>query len=302
MNWLGPFCAFLSSCTWAIGSAGYSRMAGSHSAFAVNFSRAIIALPMFVIAIFVAGRGFDGGWVSLSALNSSHIAWFGLSMFASYGFGDVLFLWSTRKIGVPAALAIASAYPLWTAASGAAFRGEVLSFAQVAGLVMTVSGVGVVILSGARSGPSRDAGRAALAKGVTLAILTSFLWATNSFAVAHAGKGLESAVGNMVRMIWALLISGGLGLIFSRDKRLLLPMPEIKKWSWLFALEAFGGSYLFMYGLSNSPLAIGSTLASLAPVLSVPVAVAFKLERFSWVKTAGVLMVVLGIWLLVGGV
>jgi drug/metabolite transporter (DMT)-like permease len=65
------------------------------------------------------------------------------------------------------------------------------------------------------------------------------------------------------------------------------------------ALESFVGCYFFVYGLSRSNLVLASILTSLAPVISVPVTVALKLEAFSWKRALGVVIVVLGLALLV---
>lgn len=301
MSSSGPLFAFLASVTWAIGSAGYSKIAQRYSPFSVNFARGLIALPLFLLASFASAGGWSEGIAAFSALTREQISWFALSMFASYGFGDVLFLWSTRSIGVPAALAIASSYPLWTALSGFVFHGEVLSLKQVLGLFLAIAGVIVVILSAPRAPQISGKGavrRPALSHGVILAFITSFFWATNSFAVAHVGKNISPPVGNSIRMIVALVLSFGLSRLMRQRDPILLPFVEFRRWLWLFALEAFGGSYFFMYGLSHSTLAVGSTLASLAPVLSVPVAWGLGLEKISRPRILGICSAVSGVTLL----
>lgn len=297
---LGPFCAFCSSLTWAVGSAGYSRLAGQYNPFSVNFGRALVALPLFVIAVFVAAGGFGEGLADFAALRGSHLAWFTLSMVASYGLGDVFFLWATHSLGVPGALAIASSYPLLTAVVGYLFQGEQLSALQLAGLLITVGGIVTVILNGPRPGGENAAGRS-VSRGVAFAAITSVFWAINSFAVSRGAQELSAPVGNVVRMIVAMALSAGFARVLQPGKTLLLPTFEFRRNAWLFAVEAFGGSYFFVYGLANSPLAIGSTLSSLAPVISVPVALALGLEKFSFARTAGVCSAVVGIWLLVSG-
>ncbi len=92
-----------------------------------------------------------------------------------------------------------------------------------------------------------------------------------------------------------------IGKVVYPKERITLPISVYRSWYWLFIFEAFGGSYFYLVGLSHSSLAIGSTLASLAPVISVPVAIALRLEAFSWKRTAAVITVVFGLFLLVGG-
>ena len=227
-------------------------------------------------------------------MDAFNIGWLGLSMVASYALGDALFLWSCHAIGIPAALAIASAYPLWTALAGLFFKGEWLKAHQWAGLLITIGGVVVVILAGARSRGEKGGFK----KGALLAIGVSFLWALNSYAVAVGASDLIAPVGNTIRMTFALVLTWVAKSVLEPRSRLILPAAELKTWGWLFAFEAFGGSFMFMYGLANAPLAIAAALSSLAPVLSVPVAWAMRTEPVSWIKTSGILAVVGGVVML----
>jgi drug/metabolite transporter (DMT)-like permease len=89
-----------------------------------------------------------------------------------------------------------------------------------------------------------------------------------------------------------------LTLVVSRTAVRPLPIALVRKYAWVFFLECFCGSYFFMYGMAHTSLVLGNTLAALAPVLSVPVAVAMKLEQFSRVRTLAVVTVVVGLSLL----
>ena len=291
----GPLCSFGSSVTWAIGSSVYSRLSTSHSAFSVNFLRALIALPLFILA---------AGITDFQSVRLSHWGWFSLSAICSYGIADVCFFWSTRSLGVPGAIAIGSCFPMWTLLAGYLFDHEAVSFFQVLGLVILSGGVSMVILSAPQQ--SQTPGRRSwplnpkLLRGIFLAVVTSILWAANSYAVSKGGADVTASAGNAIRMVMALIFCTIFGRIFAPREPMLLPMAEVRKVWGLFALEAFGGSYLYVYGLSHSPLALGAALSSLAPVISVPVALAFGLERFSLYRTLGVTLVVLGVSLLTG--
>jgi drug/metabolite transporter (DMT)-like permease len=304
---LGPICALLSSVTWAIGTGAYSRLAAVTSPFTVNFTRAAFALPLFVAVVFVSAGGWAGGVAALQAARGEHYAWFLLSMLASYGIGDSLFMWSAQSLGVPGALAIASCYPLWTALAGFFVDGQALSSYQIAGLFITLGGVVGVILS--QPGPPRGkvplsstqaaAPRPNRTRGVLLATVTSALWACNNFALSHGGRDLPVAVSNSIRMAMAVVMTFAFGRWLMPKAPVFMPGRELRRWGWVFAVEAFGGSYFFMYGLANSTLAVGSTLTSLAPILAVPIAVSLRIERFSYRRTLGIAVVLFGLYLLV---
>jgi drug/metabolite transporter (DMT)-like permease len=294
---LGPFCAFASAFTWAIGSAQYSRLSHHHSAFAINFIRALISLPLFVIAAFVVSGGFEAALANFLQLRLSHFGWFTLSMITSYALADPLFFLTTRFLGVPSALAIGSCFPIWTVLAGYFFGKAAITPLQLSGMLIAIGGVVTVILAGA---PKQETVARFSWKGVLLAVLVSILWAVNAFSLFQGAADLLAPVGNTVRMILALLLSSFFSQIFMPGSSLLIPYRHVRGVFWVFILEGFGGAYLSFYGLSHSPLALGATLTSLAPVISVPIAVALRLEKFSIRKTIGVVLVVIGISLLVG--
>jgi drug/metabolite transporter (DMT)-like permease len=273
----------------------YSRLALKTNAFAVNVTRALFALPCFFLAAVVTGWGDLAGAFRLPAGN---LFWLALSVVGSYALGDALFFRSTHALGVPGALSIASTYPLWSALAGWLVRGERMGAAGVLGLVMVVGGVVTVIRS--RSGT--DAlGRGRRATGVLLAVATSLFWALNAYAISRGGKGVSPAVANTVRMAAVLAVVPLAGrLTMGAGAALAVSAADARSAGWLFVLEGFGGSMLFLLGMTRSPLAIGAAFSSLAPVVSVPFAVLSGRERFSLSTTVGVVVVVAGILLLVG--
>jgi DME family drug/metabolite transporter len=308
VTFTGPLCAFLSSCTWAIGVSAYGRLARSHSGAAINTSRALVGLPLFLIA----SLGLAGGPADLAAQVAAvaphKVGFLGLSILSSYALGDVLFLLSTRALGVPAALAIASTYPVWAAVAGVLFRGEALPAGRLAGVLTVVAGTVLVITStaGARDGAAKGrtgARDGALVVGLLLALATSGLWALNSFSLSIGGAGVPVTVASAFRMVFALALCPPVGLVMGRLPgapafRVMLPWSALRPALPALLLETFAGTLLFTYGLAHSPLSIGAALSSLAPVLALPIAVLSGAERFSPVKTLGTSLCVIGVALL----
>lgn len=301
MNSLGPLAAFLSSCTWALGSTVYSRISLEYSPFAVSFNRALIAFPLFVIAAFLI-TGFAG----FEAITGHHLIWLSVSMIASYALGDACFFLSTRSLGVPGGLAIASSFPIWTTLAGVIFRGDMVTGRQWAGLLLTVSGLVLVILfvPGAKvpketEGALSDSRLSRRWVGVILALAASLFWALNGYAIAQAGSELSAWVVNAVRMLVGIGVTALFCRLMSPGKPLFFPARIWKKSGWAIGIEAFGGSFFFAYGLANSPLVLAAILCALAPVISVPFVWLLGLERVSIPRTLGVACTVFGLWLLV---
>jgi drug/metabolite transporter (DMT)-like permease len=193
----GPLFAFLSACTWSVGSAYYSRFSRTYRPSDVNFTRALFALPFFIIAAFVTSGGLSEGVEAYRALNSTNGSWLLLSVIASYAVGDVLFLLSTMSLGVPGALAIASGYPILTALISIFFEGETLHAGQWAGLALAVGGIILVILNdpkGGRSVLTEGTVHPLIQKkgvGVVLALMTAIARAANGYSVMKGGRDLN---------------------------------------------------------------------------------------------------------------
>jgi drug/metabolite transporter (DMT)-like permease len=295
---IGALAALASSFTWSAGSAVYARLSREYAPSQVSFTRALVALPLFFFSALVLER--VDLQQSLSQLASGNAFWLVMSMIASYGLGDVAFLWSTRALGIPGALAIASSYPFWSAFAGYLFQGEVLSPTKIAGITCTVTGTILVVLVGyhhRQKNATHWLDRFEV--GLGLGFLTSLCWALNTFSVARGGQGLSPNVANTVRMLVALVLCPIIGYFILRKWRGGISWKRFKPLGWIFVLEAYGGSFFFMYGLSHAPLAVASALSSLAPVISVPAAWAGKHEPVSWIKAMGVCIAVVGAVLLV---
>lgn len=307
-TFLGPLSALLSSCVWAVGSTAYGRLGKSHAGPRIHFSRALVALPLFMIlAAFTLPRPID--WAAL--FSTPALTYTLLSVIVSFALGDVLFLLSTRSLGVPGALALASTYPLFAALSGAAFRGETLTLPRAAGVTLMVIGtMGVILAPAARRKRTREPASPSLftakerGAGVILALLTSFCWALNVYAVSGASDAMQNpAAVNCGRMAMSLVMCPVVGYMLApftgqRFKSPFLPRKTFFSNAWVFALEGFGGALLFTYGVGHSPMAVSAPLTALAPVLAVPVGWFTGSEPFDAIKTTAVTLVVAGIVLL----
>jgi drug/metabolite transporter (DMT)-like permease len=146
---------------------------------------------------------------------------------------------------------------------------------------------------------------AEIKKGLIAALITSFFWGLNSFAIFYGGQSLHNAFTNAFRLSVAGFLIFLLLTFFKKPLSLppkspyLFQKSDYKIFFFFIVLEAFGGSFLYVHGMANSSIEIGATFSSLAPLFSIPLAIALKQESFSWIKTLGIVMIVLGGILLV---
>lgn len=291
----GPLAAFGASVTWAYASARYARVSREVGSARVNLARAVTAS-----AFFAGLFALTGDHAALALLSVRAVAWLLASIVASYAFGDSLFFTAARRIGVTTALSIASVYPIWAALFGALVAGEPFGPWRALGTLLSVAGiVWLVRLAGTgvalRTPGPRDVG------GLVLAFATSLLWAANSVAVKRGSQGLDLPLANAVRFSMAVVL---LSVQMRLPVNAALPARPTGGWSVLapaLLADAVLGALLYVYGLAHTDLAVGATLSSLAPLVSVPVALALGEERWSASRFAAVLTTVAGVAILVVG-
>lgn len=307
-TWLGPLSAFLASFTWVIGSSAYSHLSRRYVPGVVNFHRAACGFVAFAVYALLDSQDIAN---SLSALGPGALVersvWLSISISASYVFGDALFLWAALSLGFPAAQALGAIYPLWAALAGVSFAGDSMSPLRFIGMALSVLGVVAIVRSGKQDilakPPEDQKWLHARGVGVLLGFGTSIAWATNSYATSRGGQDMHLAAANLIRMSVALVLCPLAAMLQSRGKPLTLLMSraDYRRFLPIIAFESIAGAAVYLYGMSHSPVAVGATLSSLAPVLAVPLAVALGWERFSWRKTLAVTWVVLGVALLMAG-
>jgi drug/metabolite transporter, DME family len=288
---LGALAALGSSGTWAYASARYALTAREVSPIRVNLVRMLVAWPFYL------GMGLITGTLGHGVL-PRHVGWLALSTICSYAFADSLFFAAARRIGVSSALAIASTYPLWAALKGTLVDGEPFGGLRATGTLLCVGGVAAIVrLSSTSAEPASEGTAPPDRLGVPLALVTSALWAGNSISIKAGSLGLSVWTVNSLRYLIAVAVLSTFVLLGRA------PGPRSPSRGWVSILPAIVadcvvGSTLFVYGLGATDLAVGATLSSLAPLISLPIAVWMGAERLTAAKLTAVCSTVLGIALL----
>jgi len=295
---LGVVAALVSAALWAFASTRYALASRTLGSARTNLARASTVLPVFVVATLVSTHGHP-----LAGVSWTRAAWLLMSVLCAYAFADNLFFAAARRVGVTTALAIASSYPLWAAVAGALWRGEHFGAARAAGTLLCVGGVIALIVLAPQAADEHahaQSTRSEARQGIVLALLTSVLWAGNSVATKMGGTGLPAWHANLVRFGWAWPILAATTLVTARPSRDRAAVRAAYRGLVPVSLaEACVGSSLFVYALAHTDLAVGATLTSLAPLMSVPFALFYHEERWSAPRFGAVTATVAGVVILV---
>jgi len=297
---MGAFAAVASAALWAFASTRYAQASRAVGSARVNLTRATTVLPIFLVVTLVSTRGHV-----LAGIDGTRAGWLGLSVLCAYGFADNVFFAAARRVGITTALAIASSYPLWAAFVGTLWRGERFGVVRAGGTLLCVGGIIALIVLSPRAveehahahSTKRDA-----REGILLALLTSLLWAGNTVSVKMGGTGIDAWQANLIRFFiaWPILAATS-ALIARPTKDDAVARAAYRGLVPVSVAEACVGSSLFVYGLAHTDLAVGATLSSLAPLLSVPFALFYREERWSPPRFAAVTATVAGVVILIIG-
>jgi drug/metabolite transporter (DMT)-like permease len=269
---LGALAAFATSFTWAYASARFAAASRELGAARVNRLRALLSLPVqFVVAFGMSG------WHAFQ-LPLRQVAWLLASALCSYAFADNLFFEAARRIGISSALAIASSYPLFAALFGVVVHGERLGVGRALGTLLCVGGVTLLVLLGRSTRLER---KELGLTGLLLAFGAALLWAGNTVTIREGSVGISPFQANTVRYLFTISVltvtissahGGPRRPLDGRALRALVPA---------IFLDGVIGSALFVYGLSHADLAVAAPLSSLAPLISMPIAIRMGEERWS---------------------
>ncbi|HEX6243038.1 MAG TPA: DMT family transporter [Polyangiales bacterium] len=294
---LGAFAALVTSVTWAFASARYATAARDAGGVRVNLVRAAVASLGWGAALLALE-----GPRSLVSVNSPQLLLLAGSIACSYGIGDNVFFAAARRLGVATALAVATVYPLWAALFGVLFRAEPLGATRALGLMLCLGGVTGLLVQSRTSAPDAAAGGGPKAlAGVGLALLASLFWAGNAVCLKLGGEGLSVYLTNALRFSLGTLMLLA-QLPFERSQRAdpAPSLPHLTRTLWVALLADAGlGSVCYTYGIVHSDLALGATLSSLSPLVSLPIAALSGTERITPVKALAVSVTVAGVVLLV---
>jgi drug/metabolite transporter (DMT)-like permease len=294
---LGAFAALITSVTWAFASARYAAAAREVGGVRVNLLRATIASLGWGAALLLLE-----GPASVLRVTRGEVLLLAGSIACSYGIGDNVFYAAARRLGISTALAVATIYPLWAALFGVLFRAEPLGPSRALGLALCLGGVAGLLAQSRSSAPDTDgkAGRAALV-GVALALLTSLFWAGNAVCLKLGGEQLSVYLTNALRFaLGTLMLLAQLPFQKPQSGEHARPLPQLARALWLPLLADAGfGSVCYTYGIVHSDLALGATLSSLSPLVSLPIAALSGSERVTPLKVLAISVTVTGVVLLV---
>ena len=282
---VGMLCALGSAMSWSVTSLMVSALTPGIGSFTINAARTTLTAAIVIGWMLLAG-GLD----TVLTLSIGSLALLAVSIVLAIPIGDTIFFESAQRLGLGRAMTISMSYPVVAASLAALLLGERLSGPIVVGGLLTLAGLGLIVM--ARVEPP---GEPRPWRGVVEALLAALAWGVSVVALRVPLDEIDPVSAQAIRlpvgavMLWVTPWA-------------LRGVPALLRGGWplfvrLLALAALTAVSSVMYSASvkYAGVAVASVLSSTAPLFAVPLGIVFLNERLPALALLGAVVTVAGI-------
>lgn len=296
-NFHGEIFALLTSVCWTISSLSYESAGKKIGTVPMNLIRMVMALIFISTYTFIVR-----GLILPTDANLTIWVWLSISGIVGFIIGDIMLFQSFVLIGARKAMLIMSLVPPITAILGWMILGETMTILQIFAMIITVSGISLVMLKRKKDPeniPTQKKGKASvLLIGLLLAIGGAFGQA-GGLVLSKKGMGnYDAFAASQIRIIAGVI---GYILIISFAGLWKKTIAGIKNFPAMriVGLGSFAGPFL---GVSFSLIAvqytttgIAATLTSMAPIIIILPSMIINKEKVKFIEIVGAVISVLGV-------
>lgn len=291
-NYTGELAALATAFFWTITAMAFEVGSKNIGSLAVNMIRLVLAF-IFLSVFNLIARGLvfptDAGmhaWV-----------WLSVSGLIGFVFGDYFLFRAYASISARVAMLLMTLVPPITAVIGWAILGESMTFLEVTGMVLTLSGIALTIFSrGGESG--RKLKLSYPLKGVLFG-LGGALGQAVGLVLSKYGMGdYHAFAATQIRIVAGMI---GFAVIILVLKKGYLIRNAFKSRPGMIG-TGIGSVFGPFLGVSFSLLAVkyastgvASTIMSIVPILIIPPAILFFKQKVSWLEVVGACVSVIGV-------
>lgn len=292
---LGEFAALTSAVFWAITALAFHRAVNNVGSLVVNFVRLVMAVFLLgALAYFLRGKFWptDAG--------SHQWIWLSLSGLIGFVIGDYTLFKSYQYIEARISMLIMALAPPIAFLIGWMLMDEQMTVQNLFGMVLTLTGISMVILSRNKKNESKKR-RYSLnysLKGLVLALIGAVGQAVGLVLSKYGMADYDAIAATHIRVIVATVIFAVIVVVAGKMKATLKAcrsksaLPPI-------SLGAFFGPFLGVYfsllAVKFTTTGIASTIMAIVPVLIIPPAIFIFKEKVSFKEFIGAVVAVLGV-------
>jgi len=291
---IGEIAALATALCWTITAITFESAGKKVGSISVNLIRLIIAFLLISIYNLFA-RGM------ILPLDASSSTWIWLSFSGMIGFviGDLFLFQAFVEVGSRISMLIMSTVPPITAITGFLIMGERITPLGLAGMIITILGIAVVILT--KNPEDKRVKLSHPIKGLIYAFIGAL---GQAFGLVFSKFGMGSYdpfAATQIRIIAAII---GFSFVITISKnwgKLFLAFKDSRAIKYISIGSVFGpfiGVSLSLLAVQHAPTGIVSTITSITPILIIPVSIIVFKEKIFTKEIFGAIITLIGISLL----
>ena len=287
MKAVGISAALAASFSWALGAVLLKTVGDGLSSLAMTLVKGAISLVLIALVLALSG---------LTPMGRETLILLSLSGLLGIAISDTCFFEALKSLGPLSLVLLMLLGQVLTVVFAVLFLGERPTPAAWTGIVLVVSGVGVV-LTAELSGRNRAAGF----KGIAFGLISLLGMAASTIIAKKALADVSAMQATFVRMTAGTLGIFILGGATGRLGAWMNPFSELRVAARFFVavcVVTFGGFWLSLLAIKNLDVATANTLIATEPVFVLPLAAVFLRQKITGRAVAGTLVAVVGIILL----
>ena len=264
MRYLGEIFALITALGWALSSLFFEQASKKADSISVNVIRLVMGI--IFLGIFTC---IDRGVILPVDATSYNWKILGISGLIGLFFGDMFLYEAYVMIGARICMLFMTMTPLVVGIFGYLFLGEALTLIQIVAMLITCSGVLLVVIKPKNKNDEKKLS----SKGILFICIATILEATGIVFTKMGSMGYDPSSSTQIRMIYAL----GVFIIFLTYKRLWKKVFNVLRDRKVILLiiggtiTATAGITFLVAALNLGNAGIISTISSTSPILIIPI-------------------------------
>ncbi len=293
MLYIGELSALLTAFLWSGSSFAFTAAAERLNSLQLNINRIFIAAVFLYATILLLGIQFS--------ISTSQIFYLAVSGFIGLVFGDTFLFKAFQHVGARISMLLMALSPAMSAVLAYLFLRECLSLWGIVGMLITMSGIALVILE-------RNEIPSSKYKISKVGIFFGLMGALGQagglvFAkIAFNSGEINGFVATFVRIVAAFLFMFPLAIVVRRFKNpFKFYAKDLKALTSTIAGTIFGpylGITFSLIAVEYTKVGIASTLMSMMPIIMLPIVRYYYKEKLSWRAIIGAIVAVVGVSIL----
>lgn len=294
MPFIGELAALATSFFFSIGPTFFTLAGRLVGSAVVNRTRLLVALVYLLVTHWI----LYGTPLPMDA-DPARWFWLGLSGVIGFVLGDAALFQAFIQLGTRLTMLIFATNPIVAAILAWVFLEETLTLTQIIGMLITLAGIGWVMLEQNNSGQEISQ-RKIYAGGILLAFLAAVGQAGGAVTAKMGLYGdFPTLSGQIMRVSIGTLLIWIFSFLRGSAKGTLATLKEKPKAIQHILIASFIGPYLGVFfslvAIQNAEIGIASTLMSLQPIILIPIGFYFFKEKITWRAVAGTVIALAGV-------